>query len=155
MSATASLERYRPGIILVIATFLFAATIIAFITGESLLFPNALLDRMWKFNPQGAALFHSIGRVSGVFLLALGVGTFFAALGLLRGQRWAWWFGVFSIQHSFAFGSEPPEDQHDFGSDRIDHLANFMILQKQVNELGNFNTVDCYWRFSPWSDYDV
>jgi uncharacterized membrane protein (DUF2068 family) len=50
---------------------------------------------MWKFNPQGAALFHSMGRVSGVFLLAMGVGTFFAALGLLRGQRWAWWFGVF------------------------------------------------------------
>jgi hypothetical protein len=93
--ATASLERYRPRAILVIATFLFAATIIAFITGESLLFPNALLDRMWKFNPQGAALFHSIGRISGVFLLALGVGTFFVALGLLRGQLWAWWFGVF------------------------------------------------------------
>ena len=90
-----SLERYRPGTIPLIATFLFAATIIAFITGESLLFPNALLDRMWKFNPQGAALFHSIGRVSGVFLLAVGVGTFFAARGLLRGQRWAWWFAVF------------------------------------------------------------
>ena len=85
----------RPKTIVVIAAFLFAATIVAFITGESLLFPNALLDYMWKFNPQGAALFHSIGRVSGVFLLALGVGTFFAALGLLRGQRWAWWFGVF------------------------------------------------------------
>ena len=89
------LERRRPKTIAVIATFLFAATIIAFITGESLLFPNALLDKLWKINPQGAALFHSIGRVSGVFLLALGVGTFFAALGLLRGQRWAWWFGVF------------------------------------------------------------
>jgi hypothetical protein len=38
-----SLERYRPGTIPVIATFLFAATVIAFITGESLLFPNALL----------------------------------------------------------------------------------------------------------------
>ncbi|HEY2236218.1 MAG TPA: hypothetical protein VGK01_22290 [Candidatus Angelobacter sp.] len=79
MRANTSLERYRPGTIPVIATFLFAATTIAFITGESLLFPNALLDRMWKFNPQGAALVHSIGRVSGVFLLGLGVGTFFAA----------------------------------------------------------------------------
>jgi sterol desaturase/sphingolipid hydroxylase (fatty acid hydroxylase superfamily) len=89
------LERHRPKTIAVIATFLFAATTIAFITGESLLFPNALLDKLWKFNPQGAALFHSIGRVSGVFLMALGIGTFFAALGLLRGQLWAWWFGVF------------------------------------------------------------
>jgi hypothetical protein len=94
MSAAPSLERHRPKTIVVIATFLFAATVVAFVVGESLLFPNTLLDKLWKFNPAGAALFHSIGRVSGVFLLALGVGTFFAALGLLRGQRWAWWFGV-------------------------------------------------------------
>jgi len=94
MSAALSLERHRPKTIVVIATFLFAATIVAFVVGESLLFPNTLLDSLWKFNPEGAALFHSIGRLSGLFLPALGVGTFFAALGLLRGQRWAWWFGV-------------------------------------------------------------
>ena len=94
MSAAPSLERHRPKTIVVIATFLFAATVVAFVVGESLLFPNTLLDKLWKFNPAGAALFHSIGRLSGVFLLSLGVGTFFAALGLLRGKRWAWWFGV-------------------------------------------------------------
>ena len=93
--ATTSVKPYRPKTIVVVASFLFAATTIAVIIGESLLFPNALLDKLWRFNPEGAALFHSIGRVSGVFLLALGVGTFFAALGLLRGQPWAWWFGVF------------------------------------------------------------
>lgn len=91
---TPSLERHRPRTISVIASFLFAATIVAFIIGESLLFPNALLDYVWRFNPEGAALFHSIGRVSGVFLLGLSVGTFFAALGLLRGRPWAWWFAV-------------------------------------------------------------
>ncbi len=99
MSATTSLERYRPGIIPVIATFLFAATIIAFITGESLLFPNTLLDRMWKFNPQGAALFHSIGRVSGIFLLALGVGTFFAALGIITRPAMGLVVRCFSLQY--------------------------------------------------------
>lgn len=70
---------------MVIAIFLFAATIVARVVGESLLFPNTLLDNLWKFNPEGATLFHSIGRVSGVFLLTLGAGTFFGALGLLRG----------------------------------------------------------------------
>lgn len=30
-----------------------------------------------------------------MLLLLLGVGTFFAALGLLLGRQWAWWFGVF------------------------------------------------------------
>jgi hypothetical protein len=94
MSATTSLKLHRPESIAVIATFLFVATIVAFIAGGSLLFPGPFLDRMWKLNPEGAALFHAIGRVSGVFLMTLGVGTFFAALGLLRGQPWAWWFGV-------------------------------------------------------------
>jgi hypothetical protein len=95
MSANTVPERHRPKTVVIIAVFLFSATILALITGESLLFPNALLDYMWRFNPQGAALFHSIGRVSGVFLLALGAGTFFAALDLLRGHGWAWWFAVF------------------------------------------------------------
>ncbi|HEY2913774.1 MAG TPA: hypothetical protein VGK21_10480 [Candidatus Angelobacter sp.] len=92
-------DDYRPGAgrpktIVVIAIFLFVATIIALIVGESLLFPDALLDYMWRFNPEGAALFQSIGRVSGIFLLGLGVGTFLAALGLLRGRLWAWWFAT-------------------------------------------------------------
>jgi hypothetical protein len=94
VSANTVLERHRPKTVVIITIFLFASTIIAFVIGESLLFPNALLDYMRKFNPEGAALFHSIGRASGVFLLALGAGTFFAALGLLRGRRWAWWFAV-------------------------------------------------------------
>jgi xanthine/uracil permease len=94
MSASTGLEQHRPKAVVIISIFLFAATIVAFITGESLVFPNTLLDNLWKFNPAGAALFHSIGRISGVFLLALGVATFFAARGLLRGRGWAWWFGV-------------------------------------------------------------
>ncbi|MGC2742520.1 MAG: hypothetical protein WA672_04980 [Candidatus Angelobacter sp.] len=94
MSADTVLGRDRPKTVVIVATFLFAATIVAFITGESLLFPNTLLDHLWILNPEGATLFHSIGRVSGVFLLALGFGTFFAGLGLLGGQLWAWWFGI-------------------------------------------------------------
>ena len=95
MSENTVPDRHRPKTVVIVAVFLFGATILALITGESLLFPNALLDYMWRFNPEGAALFHSIGRVAGVFLLALGVGTFFAALGLLSGRPWAWWFAVF------------------------------------------------------------
>jgi len=54
------MERNMPRSLVVIATFLFAATIIALITGESLLFPNALLDYMWKIQPagRGAISFH-------------------------------------------------------------------------------------------------
>jgi hypothetical protein len=94
MSMAPGLERHRPKTVLVTAVFLFAATIVALVVGESLLVPNIFLDKLWKFNPEGAALFHSIGRFSSAFLLTLGVGTFFPSLGLLWGQRWAWRFGV-------------------------------------------------------------
>jgi hypothetical protein len=87
-------DRYRQGTIPVVAAFLFFATVIASVVGVSLLFPNRLLDRLWRLNPEGAVLFHSIGPVSGVLLLLLAAGTLAAALGLLAGRRWAWRFSV-------------------------------------------------------------
>jgi hypothetical protein len=87
-------DRPRPKTVPFVAAFLFAATVIASIVGVSLLFPSRLLETMWKLNPEGAVLFHSIGALSGVLLLVLGGGTFAAARGLLHGRRWAWWFSV-------------------------------------------------------------
>jgi hypothetical protein len=84
----------RPASITVVAGFLFLATVIALVVGFSVFFPNPLLDRLWRLNPSGEALFRSTGRISGVFLITLGCGTFAAALGLLRGRKWAWWFAV-------------------------------------------------------------
>src|ERR1044071_7732680 len=84
----------RPKTIPIVAAFFSAATFIASIVGISLLFPNRLLDLLWNLNPEGAVLFHSIGPVSGVFLLGLAAGTLAAACGLLAGRRWAWWFSV-------------------------------------------------------------
>jgi len=47
----------RPVAITVVTCFLYLATAIAAVIGISLLFPNALLDRLWELNPAGAALF--------------------------------------------------------------------------------------------------
>jgi hypothetical protein len=94
MNEAVQVYQSRPKTIPIVAAFLFVATAIALIVGVSLLFPNRILDLLWKLNPEGAVLFHSIGPVSGVFLLALSVGTFAAARGLLAGRRWAWWFSV-------------------------------------------------------------
>jgi len=94
MSETLQADRHRPATILIVAAFLFFATVIASVVGVSLLFPNRLLDQLWKLNPEGAVLFHFIGPVSGVFLLVLAVGTLAAARGLLAGRRWAWRFSV-------------------------------------------------------------
>jgi len=77
-----------------VAAFLFMATVIAVTVGISLLFPNRLMDRLWELNKPGAAMFRSIGRISGVFLLVLGVATASAAHGLVRRKQWAWWFAV-------------------------------------------------------------
>jgi hypothetical protein len=84
----------RPKTVPIVAAFLFAATAIATVVGFSLVFPNPLLDRLWLLNPEGAVFFHSIGRISGVFLLGLGAAMLFAARALLRGQLWAWWFAI-------------------------------------------------------------
>jgi len=84
----------RPRTIPVVAAFLFAATAIAVVVAISLLFPNPLLDRMWELNKPGAAAFRAMGRVSGLLLLALAVATAAAAIGLLRGKRWAWFLAV-------------------------------------------------------------
>lgn len=94
MNETAQADRYRPATIPIAAAFLFFAAVVASVVGVSLLFPNRLLDRLWKLNPEGAVLFHSIGPVSGVFLLVLAVATLAAARGLLAGRRWAWRFSV-------------------------------------------------------------
>jgi hypothetical protein len=94
MSETLQADRHRPGTIPIVAAFLFFATVIASVVGVSLLFPNRLLNRLWKLNPEGAVLFHSIGPISGVLLLVLAMGTLAAARGLLAGRRWAWRFSV-------------------------------------------------------------
>lgn len=62
--------------------------------GVSLLFPNPWLDQLWTLNKPAEAGFRAFGRISGIFLLLLGAGTFACALGLLRRKNWAWWFAV-------------------------------------------------------------
>jgi len=83
MNETLRVVENRPKTTPIVAAFLFFATAIASIVGVSLLFPNRLLEPLWKLNPEGAVLFHSIGPVSGVFLLALAMGT----LGRARTSR--------------------------------------------------------------------
>jgi len=84
----------RPRAVPIVAAFLFAATVIAAVVGVSLLYPNPLLDRLWKLNPPAEAAFRAIGRVSGVLLLALAAGTLACGIAMLRRRRWACWFAI-------------------------------------------------------------
>ena len=84
----------RPTAVTIVASFLYVATGIAVVVGLSLLFPNPLMDRLWKLNRPAEAAFRSVSRLSGVVLVLLAVGTFAAAKDLLRQKAWAWWFAV-------------------------------------------------------------
>jgi hypothetical protein len=84
----------RPKSVVVVAAFLFFATVAAIFVGASLLFPNRLMYRLWELNSPGETVFVSIGGPASLFLIALGITTCAAGLGLLRGKRWAWWFAV-------------------------------------------------------------
>jgi hypothetical protein len=84
----------KPRAVIVIAIFLYIATVIALVVGASLLFPNSALDRLWELNRPAEPAFQAMGRFSGVLLLCLGMLTFIAAVGLLRRKPWAWWAAV-------------------------------------------------------------
>src|SRR5258708_1904862 len=92
----------RPKTVPVVAAFLFGATGIAAVVGTSLIFSSTLLDRLWELNKPGAAALHALGKISGVLLFALGIGTAAAAVGLLHRRKWAWWFAIalFAIDSS-------------------------------------------------------
>src|SRR5207248_5345019 len=74
--------------------FLFFATAMAAITGTSLLFPAPYWEWLWNLNRPAYVQFQAFHRAAGVLLYALGIGTFAAAVGLLRGRKWAWWIAV-------------------------------------------------------------
>ena len=83
-----------PRTIAVVAAFLFLAAAIAMVIGESLLFPNRLLDSLWQFNQPAAELFQRMGRWSGLPLIALGIAAGAAGIGFLHRRQWSWWFAI-------------------------------------------------------------
>ena len=84
----------RPLAVSIVAAFLFAATLVAWLVAGALLYPTALTDWMFRLNPPARSGFEALGWMAGALLFALGCGTLMAASGLRRGQRWAWWFAV-------------------------------------------------------------
>jgi hypothetical protein len=90
-----------PAPVRTVAIVLFLATMMAFLTGSSLLFPNLGWHRLWELNRPAYAFLsqNRLQSIAGALLLALGIVTATAGAGLLRGKRWAWWIavGVFAI----------------------------------------------------------
>lgn len=83
-----------PPIVIFVLVFLFFATAMAWVTGISLALPGTFLDAIWKMNPDAYNGFAPMGAAAIILLLLLGACTFAAALGMLRGRKWAWWLTV-------------------------------------------------------------
>ncbi len=83
-----------PRAVLVVAIVLSLAAAIATVTGFSLLFPDPIWNRMWELNRPAYLAFSRFGRLSGVVLFALAIGTGAAALGMIGRKKWGWWAAV-------------------------------------------------------------
>jgi hypothetical protein len=46
------------------------------------------------------------------------------------------------IQNRFSLLGKPAENQHCFGRNCVDYLANLLVVKEQIDELGNFDVVD-------------
>lgn len=82
--------RERPVVVPVVAAFLGLAAMVAAVVAVSLLLPGTFLDRIWTLNRTAEAGFHSFGKYSGGLIAVVGVAAAAAAIGLLKGRRWAW-----------------------------------------------------------------
>ncbi|SRR6266567_5628121 len=59
------------------------------------------------------------------------------------------------IQNRLPLGSESTQNQDNFGSDRVDDLTNFCIVQQQVDELGNLEIINSDRRFTVGCDNEA
>ena len=71
-----------------LSIFFTVGAFISLIAGLSLLFPDGLLEAMWRINPRARMELGSIGGWAIVLLLAVSMSCFIAAVGLWRGNVW-------------------------------------------------------------------
>jgi hypothetical protein len=97
MSLSASTNRIIIGLI---GVFLIFGSVMASLSGISLLWPGTTLDRMWKLNPSAYAEMAPVAKVAGCGFLFLGVTLGVACVGWFGRKLWAWRLvlAVFAIQ---------------------------------------------------------
>jgi hypothetical protein len=86
----------RPIGVLIVAIIVFIAAVIAFIVGITIIFPGTPLDVIWTLKNSFPAGFRntSTGIFFGYFLLILSLIMLYAAYGLIKGQKMAWWITI-------------------------------------------------------------
>jgi hypothetical protein len=86
----------RPNGVLIVAIIVFIAAVLALIVGISTIFPGTPLDVIWTLKNSFPAGFRntSTGIIFGYFLLILSLIMFYAAYGLTKGRKMAWWITI-------------------------------------------------------------
>jgi|SRR5271156_4210758 len=86
--------------IIAIGVFLMFGSVMASLSGISLLWPGTALDRMWQLNPSAYAELAPVAKLAGCGFLFLGVTLGIAGAGWFRRKLWAWRLVlvVFAIQ---------------------------------------------------------
>lgn len=88
MSHTAVIK--RPIGITLLSIFSFAATGITLLASLSLLFPNGVLEPIWRLNPRARVDLGGIGIWAVLLFFVVGVTCLIEGIGLWRGKRWGY-----------------------------------------------------------------
>jgi hypothetical protein len=91
MNSSKSARISRPFGITALSIFFFAATGITFVAAVSLLFPNGLLEPIWRLNPRARVGLGAIGLGAPLLFFVVASACALAAIGLWRGARWGYW----------------------------------------------------------------
>lgn len=78
----------RPAGITALVIFFLAGAAVALTSSVSLLFPDSLLEPMWRLNPRARAAFADWGAWAVVLMVTVSVACAASAVGLWRGRRW-------------------------------------------------------------------
>jgi hypothetical protein len=90
MNSSKSAEISRPVGVTALSIFFFAATGITLVAAISLLFPNGLVEPIWKLNPRARVGLAAIGIWAQVLFFVVAFACATAAIGLWRGARWGY-----------------------------------------------------------------
>ena len=84
----------RPVGVLIVGIFALAGTVVAILTGTSIVHPGTFLDAIWNLNPTAHQQFAFLGKLAGYLLFAIAAIMATTGYGLLQGFKWAWWLAV-------------------------------------------------------------
>ena len=108
------MKRRSPlGIKLLTIFFAFGACMCALTIGL-LLFPGSALDSLWRLNPDAHAAFQSLGKMSILLMLIVGVACALSAIGLARGARWGRWLALIILAVNLVGDLANAITRHDF-----------------------------------------